>query len=226
VFVVVVQSPVAVIFIFHRYPIHHSQTTSRSHHITRLAPLAALCNFSPSQHCYLKIYLKMELEKSFSRFVGPPPRFRPTAESRPSLLSVRPCPLRAAALARPILAAFYSSRSRALARCPDRGRDRVPRGRHAPFTGGTWPSMAPAAALARLLPQHELAPLLNPYSLPPLPRVDCSSSSRLPCRHRRHKPPRRRSCSTAAPPSNSSLHPLCHLFLCSRHEPAPRFGPR
>jgi hypothetical protein len=37
VFVVVVQSPVAVIFLFRRYPIHHFQTTSRSHHITRLA---------------------------------------------------------------------------------------------------------------------------------------------------------------------------------------------
>jgi hypothetical protein len=47
VFVVIVQSPVAMIFVFHCYPIHCSQITSRSHHITRLAPLAALCNFSP-----------------------------------------------------------------------------------------------------------------------------------------------------------------------------------
>jgi hypothetical protein len=47
VFVVIVQSPVAVIFVFRRYPIHRSQTTSRSHHITLLAPLAVLCNFSP-----------------------------------------------------------------------------------------------------------------------------------------------------------------------------------
>jgi hypothetical protein len=46
VFVVIVQSPIAMIFVFRRYPIHRSQTTSRSHHITRLAPLAALCNFS------------------------------------------------------------------------------------------------------------------------------------------------------------------------------------
>jgi hypothetical protein len=37
VFVVVVQSPVVVIFVFRRYPIHHSQPTTRSHHITRLA---------------------------------------------------------------------------------------------------------------------------------------------------------------------------------------------
>jgi hypothetical protein len=47
VFVVVIQSPVAVVFVFRRYPIHRFQTTSQSHHITRLAPLAALCNFSP-----------------------------------------------------------------------------------------------------------------------------------------------------------------------------------
>jgi hypothetical protein len=36
-----------VIFVFRHCPIHCFQTTSRSHHITRLAPLAALCNFSP-----------------------------------------------------------------------------------------------------------------------------------------------------------------------------------
>jgi hypothetical protein len=47
VFVVVAQSPIAMIFVFCHYPIHRFQTTSRSHHITRLAPLAALCNFSP-----------------------------------------------------------------------------------------------------------------------------------------------------------------------------------
>jgi hypothetical protein len=37
VFVVVVQSPVAVFCVFRRCPIHRSPTTSRSHHNTRLA---------------------------------------------------------------------------------------------------------------------------------------------------------------------------------------------
>jgi hypothetical protein len=43
----------------------------------------------------------MELEKSFSRVIGSPPRFRPTAESRPNLLSACPRPLHAAPLHRP-----------------------------------------------------------------------------------------------------------------------------
>jgi hypothetical protein len=60
------------------------------------------------------------------------------------------------------------------------------------------------------------------HSSPP----SLSSSSATARHHRRHTPPRRRSRSTTAPPSDSSLHPLRHLFLCVGRAPAPRFEPR
>jgi hypothetical protein len=150
--------------------------------------------------------LKIKIEKFIFHLIGARLPSGPLTEAaRPTRLRLcLPLP-RADAPFRPRLGA----RRRVAAACRRRRRG-----------GARWPprTRSPSPAPQRTSPR--------PLTPPPLPCSDSSSSSWLPCHYQRREPPCRRSYSMAAPPSDSPLHPLRHLFLCSRRKPTPRFESR